>query len=94
MHKVAEFQLAKCSEKSLESLQQHIVILYDLFSDYSKAWKVDPGIRIEGLLLTCQGSKTLGCNDPKKDLLCRHSATYREHFSTECPHFEVRKQTS
>ena len=47
---------------------------------------MDPGIRVEGLLLTCVGSRTLGCQE---DFLCRHSATHRKHFSAEFPHFEV-----
>ena len=41
------------------------------------------GIRIEGLLLRCEGTKS--CRKEK----CFHGARYKEPFSPDFPHFEV-----
>lgn len=50
---------------------------------YFKAWEVLKGIRIEGLLLTCEGTKS--CRKEK----CFHGARYIHPFSPDFPHFEV-----
>ena len=52
-------------------------------SIYFEAWKVHKGIRIEGLLLTCEGTDS--CRPDK----CFHGARYKQPFSPDFPHFEV-----
>ena len=45
---------------------------------YSEAWQFQPGIRIEGPLLTCEVTGGL-----------YHGARYRTSFDADFPHFEV-----
>ena len=58
---------------------------FPTLSIYFEAWKVHKGIRIEGLLLTCEGTDK--CRPwPDK---CYHGARYKQPFSPDFPHFEV-----
>ena len=57
---------------------------FPIHSIYFEAWQVDKGIRIEGLLLTCEGMES--CRPDRKHF---HGSRYKQPFSPDFPHFEV-----